>query len=98
MAENKKQKPAKKDNVIFIDKKPTMSYVMAVMTQFTGGNNEVQIRARGRSISTAVDVAEAVRNKFLSDLKRNINIGTDEVKDKQNRKLNVSTISITLNK
>ena len=89
--ENKKD-----DNLIFVGKKPTMSYVLAVMTQFQGGTNEVHIKARGRSISRAVDVAEVVKNRFMSDVKRKIDIGTEEITDKENNKLNVSTIDITL--
>ncbi|HEQ79188.1 MAG TPA: RNA-binding protein, partial [Euryarchaeota archaeon] len=51
------------DSVIFIGKKPTMNYVLAVVTQFQqekekGDNPKVIIKARGRTISQAVDVAE----------------------------------------
>ena len=96
MAEEKEGK--KDDNLIFVGKKPTMSYVLAVMTQFQGGNNEVHIKARGRSISRAVDVAEVVKNRFMSDVKRAIDIGTEEITDKENNKLNVSTIDISLSR
>ena len=93
------QKPRRQnDNVVFVGKKPTMSYVLAVMTQFSDGANEVYVKARGRSISVAVDVAEAVRNKFIKDLERTVEIGTDEIIDERKNKLNVSTISITLTK
>lgn len=86
------------DNTIYIGKKPTMAYVLAAITQF-GNNNEINIKARGRNISTAVDVAEVVRNRFLKDLKKSVNIGTEQVTDKEkNRTLNVSTINITLTK
>ena len=47
-----------------------MSYVLAVVTQFQGsGSDEVIIKARGRAISTAVDTAEIVRNRFIKDAK-----------------------------
>jgi DNA-binding protein len=85
------------DNVIFVGKKPTMSYVLAVMTQFDG-NKEIIIKARGRAISRAVDVVEAVRNKFVKDIKSDVKIGTEEVTDSEGRKLNVSTIEITVNR
>jgi len=92
------ERPARaNDNTIFIGKKPTMSYVLAVITQL-GVNNEIHIKARGRSISTAVDVAEVVRNRFLQNLKHAVAIGTEQVTDKENRTLNVSTIDITLAK
>ncbi len=87
------------DNVVFIGKKPAMAYVLAVMTQFTSGVNEVYIKARGRSISRAVDVTEIVKHKFLSDVKvRNIEIGTEEREVEGGNKINVSTMSITLAK
>ncbi|GAG97025.1 unnamed protein product, partial [marine sediment metagenome] len=40
-------------NTVFIGRKPVMAYVLAVITAFKD-NTEVIIRARGRSISTAV--------------------------------------------
>jgi DNA-binding protein len=86
------------DNVIFVGKKPAMSYVMAAMTQFSGGSREVDLKARGRSISRAVDAAEVIRNRFLKDASCSIEIGTDEVRDEQGNKVNVSTISIRLAK
>ena len=48
----------KPDNTVYIGKKPTMNYVLAVATQFNSGTAEVIIKARGKSISKAVDVAE----------------------------------------
>ncbi len=86
----------KRDNVVFVGKKPTMSYVLAVVTQFSDGANEVHVKARGRSISHAVDIAEVAKNRFLNSLKREIAIGTEEVRDKEGRALKVSTIDIKM--
>jgi len=87
------------DNVVFIGRKPTMSYVLAVITQFTNGQKEVHIKARGKSIARAVDVAEVVRKKFLQDVKvKSIEIGTEEREVEGKGKVNVSTIDITLSK
>lgn len=87
------------DNVIFVGRKPAMSYVLAVITQFTGGNKEVHLKARGKSISRAVDVAEIVKNKFLGDVKvKNIDIGTEERTVEGGNKINVSTMNIVLSK
>ncbi len=86
------------DNFVFVGKKPTMSYVLAVMTQLQDGLKEVHLKARGRSISRAVDVAEVVRNRFVKDIKYNVDIGTEVVEDKEKRRLNVSTIDIKMNK
>ncbi len=96
-----KEKAAKRgrtDNVVFVGRKPTMAYVLAVMTQFSDGAEQVHVRARGRSISRAVDVAEVVKNKFMQDIKRQVDIGTDEVSREDNSKINVSTIDIVLDK
>lgn len=86
------------DNVVLVGKKPAMSYVMAVVTQFSGGARDVDIKARGRSISRAVDVAEVSRKRFLKELKYRIEIGTDEITDDQGSRVNVSTININLSK
>ena len=86
-------------NNVFIGKKPTMSYVLAVVTQFGSGQSEVHLKARGRSISTAVDVAEIVRNRFLQDVKTaDIKIDTEEIELDTKEKINVSTIEIILKK
>lgn len=57
------------------------------------------IKARGRAISRAVDVAEIVRRRFVSDAKvTSIQIGTEEKELEDKTKLNVSTITISLEK
>lgn len=43
-----------------------MNYVLAVVTQMNGGFSEVTLKARGMAISRAVDVAEIVKNRFLT--------------------------------
>lgn len=84
-------------NTIFVGNKPPMNYVLAVVTQFNNGTPEVHIKARGRAISRAVDVAEIVRNRFLSDLRvEGINIGTEAVEGENGEKVNVSTVDIKL--
>jgi len=90
----------KEENVIFIGRKPTMSYVLACMTVFQQGEKETTLKARGRAINIAVDVAEILRNRFLTDLKvKKISIGTDQVPRMQGEgSSNVSTIEITLAK
>ena len=86
------------DNVVLIGKKPVMNYVVAVLTQLTS-NDEVIIKARGKAINKAVDVAEMIRNRFIKDIKiKKIEIGTDKVKNPDGREVNVSTIEIVLSK
>lgn len=97
----KKNTPQKKktdDNVIYVGHKPPMSYVLAVVTQFNGNDSKtVVIKARGRSISTAVDTAEIVRNRFMTNAKvTDITIGTEHVTNEQGRDSNVSSMEITL--
>ena len=88
-----------KDNVIYVGKKEAMSYVLAVITQFNNGAKEVIIKARGRMISMAVDVAEIVRNKFLIDVKiKSITTSTEEMTSDDGRRSKVSAIEIVLSK
>jgi len=87
------------DNVIFVGRKPSMAYVLGVITQFSNGEKEVHIKARGRAISRAVDVAEIVRRRFVSDANvTSIQIGTEERELEDKSKINVSTIAIILSK
>jgi len=104
--ENKKNgnyREEKEDtNIIFIGEKPFMNYVTGVVTQFQiKKQNEVVIKARGKFISRAVDVAEVSAKKFLKDeaIKvKNISINSEEFENKEGKKVNVSTIDITLKK
>jgi len=87
------------NNVIFVGKKPAMSYVLACVTQFNDGRSEIVLKAIGRAISHAVDVAEIVRNKFVTNAEvKSVLIGTEEVETEQGEKLNVSSIEIVLGK
>ncbi|HIP25152.1 MAG TPA: DNA-binding protein Alba [Archaeoglobus profundus] len=88
-----------KQGVVYIGNKPVTNYVLAILTQFNEGADEVAIRARGKAISRAVDVAEMVRNRFLPNIKvKSIKIDTEELESEQGRKVNVSTIEIVLSK
>jgi len=96
------KKSTKKPEVVFIGNKPPMSYVMAVITAFSSnGTNEITLKARGRSITTAVDTAEITRRRFLKDLTvTTIAIGTEEMPPRQgqDRARMVSTMEIKLAK
>lgn len=86
------------ENTIFIGRKPSINYVLAVITQFNSGAKQVSLKARGRAISKAVDVAEIVRNRFITDLKvDSIQIGTVNIPDEERMEgINVSWIDIVL--
>jgi len=75
-----------------------MSYVLAIITSFTGSDaKDVTLKARGRSITTAVDVAEVTRRRFMKELNvGEITIGTEEMQREEGGTRNVSTIEITL--
>jgi DNA-binding protein len=91
---------SEKSAIVFIGSKTPMDYVLAVMTRLSASNaKEVVLKARGQAITTAVDVAEITRNRFLKDLKvSKIAIGTEEMpaREGENRARMVSTMEITL--
>jgi len=75
-----------------------MSYELAIITGFTTSNTkEVTLKARGRAITTAVDVAEITRRRFMKELSigKIITIGTEEIPREEGGTRNVSTIEIT---
>lgn len=89
------------DNSIFIGGKPFMNYVTGVVMQFTTKNaEEVIVKARGKFISRAVDVAEVAAKRFLEGQieVRAININSEEFQNKEGRQVRVSTIEIRLGK
>jgi DNA-binding protein Alba len=83
---------------VYIGRKPPMNYVTAVITSFTRSDSEdVTLKARGRSIKTAVDAAEITRRRFMKDMNiGKIKIGTEELPQQEGGTKNVSTIEITL--
>ena len=99
MAEETTEKRRTDENVIYVGNKPPMSYVLAVVTQFnTTGSDEVILKARGRAISRAVDTAEIVRNRFITDATvKEIKIGTESItNEEEGRTSNVSSMEIIL--
>ena len=89
-------------NVVYIGTKPFMNYVTSVVMQFTTKRkDEVTIKARGKLINRAVDIAEVVRKRFLQEQNlviKNIKIDSEEFENKEGRKVNVSSIEITLSR
>lgn len=86
------------ENVIFVGKKPTMNYVLAVVTQFNNNVERITIKARGKAISKAVDIAEITRHKFIQTAKyQNIKVETETLQGERGDS-NVSSIEITLTK
>jgi DNA-binding protein len=96
MAETKKE-----DHTVLVGGKPFMNYVTGVVMQFTTQNApEVVIKARGKFISRAVDIAEVATKRFLEnavDIK-DIRIDSEEFENKEGKQVRVSTIEIELGK
>lgn len=87
------------DNTVYVGKKGTMGYVLAVVTQFNNGAKEVTVKARGKLISRAVDVVEIVRHRFMPDAKvDDIAISTEELTSEDGSKSKVSSIEIKIQK
>jgi len=85
------------ESVVYIGKKPVMTYVTSCII-LLNTKNKVTIKARGRNTSKAIDTAEIVRKRFVQDTKiTDIKIDTEEV-EAEGRTLNVSTIEIKLSK
>ncbi len=89
------------DNSVFIGNKPFMNYVMGVVMQFTTKNAEdVIIKARGKFISRAVDVAEVASKRFMDNsiAVTNIRIDSEGFRNSEGRDVRVSLIEITLSR
>lgn len=89
------------DNSIFVGGKPFMNYVTGVVMQFTTKNAvEVVVKARGKFISRAVDVAEVATKRFLSGQAavKEVRIDSEEFENKEGKQVRVSTIEIVLGK
>jgi len=88
------------NTTIFIGKKPVMNYVLACLTTIQSGTDVLTIKARGKAISKAVNVAQITLNRFVSDITvRNISIGTEQIQtDESPDTISVSSIEIQLGK
>jgi DNA-binding protein len=84
-----------RSNTVFIGRKPVLNYVLACMTLFKSGHEEIIIKARGRSISRAVDVVEVLKSRFMPNAEvADIQIGTERLDSEDRGPSNVSTIDI----
>jgi len=85
-------------NTVLVGKKPVMNYVLACLTLFQNGADSVFIKARGRAISKAVDVAQIMTKRFATDvIVKKIDINTEQVKSNETGNMsNVSSMEIQL--
>lgn len=87
-------------NIVYIGSKDVQSYVFAVTTQ-AKTNNLIRIKARGRSISKAVDVSQITLNNVLNGwVIKNILIGTEKrpVDESERPNQKISFIEIQIEK
>ncbi|MBP7086729.1 MAG: RNA-binding protein [Methanomassiliicoccales archaeon] len=83
-------------NVMFIGKKPIMSYVLTAVPKLEelGG---LTVRARGMSISKAVDIALILQDRYVKDCHiEGIEIRTEVLDGENGEKVKVSSIEIHL--
>ena len=94
------QEPARDPNTIYVGKKRVMNYVLACMTILQNGSDTVTIKARGRSISAAVDVAQILTRRFTQGINvKSISIATEQVPNRESNEMsNVSSIEIEMGK
>jgi DNA-binding protein Alba len=82
---------------IYIGSKPILNYVTALLMAIQR-SDIVNVMARGRAISTAVDVVEVARRSFVNNVSiEDIAIGTETIGE-ENEARNVSTICIKISK
>lgn len=94
-----KKQISKDEHTVFIGSKPFMNYVTGVVMQFTTqGADEVVVKARGKFITRAVDIAEVSCKRFLENKieVKDIKIDSEEFQNKEGRQIRVSTIEISM--
>lgn len=84
------------DSHVYIGKKRTMNYVLAAMVNL-GSKKPVRLCARGQAINRAIDVAEILKNRYMSGATYGeIKISTEEITNKDGTNSNVSAMEIEL--
>jgi DNA-binding protein len=88
------------DSVVFVGKKPVMSYVLTCLTLFQNGTADITLKARGRAISRAVDAAQILTKKLVPDVTvKSVELATERVTNAETGATsNVSSMEIHLSK
>ncbi len=96
--ERTRQKKSNSENSsIFIGKKPLNNYLNSIRLQLKKENNRnIILKARGKFISKAVDVAELAKRGKTNLKTKTIQINTEEYQKENKNKIKVSTIEILL--
>ena len=89
----------KSSNEIFIGKKPLMTYVTATLVQLAN-DPRVVVKARGKSITRAVDVAQIIvkRMDTLGYKIGSVNVGSEIIQSEDGRERAVSTIEVEISR
>lgn len=89
--------PGERKTVIVGQSKPLLNYVTACITMFNSGAEQVVLRARGDAINMAVEVAQVLKKRFMSDVEIcNIQIDGESVISRDGRQLNLPVLEIEL--
>ena len=88
-------------DVVFIGEKPFVNYLRSIeLLLRTKNMPKIFIKARGKHMNKAIDLAEASKNKFCKDL--DLKIGKVEIStenfEKEGKEFSVSCIEIVLNR
>ena len=86
-------------DVVFIGKKSILTYVNATLT-LLANEPTVTIKARGRSIITAIDVSQMIvkRMSAMGYKVSNVRIFSERMTSKDGKDRNVSTIEVDVSK
>lgn len=86
-------------NIVFIGKKPILTYVNATLT-LLANEPTVTIKARGKSITTAVDVSQMIvkRMHAMGYKVSGVRIFSERMESKDGKERNVSTIEIDVSR
>jgi archaea-specific DNA-binding protein len=83
--------------VIVGQSKPLLNYVTACITMFNSGAEHVVLRSRGEAINMAVDVAQLLKKRFVSQMEiSNIQIDGENVISRDGRQLSLPVLEIEL--
>jgi len=84
-------------NEILIGKKPLMTYVTATLVQLAN-EPTVLIKARGKSITRAVDVAQIIVKRMdnMGYKIGHVKIGSQMIQSEDGKERNVSTIEVQI--
>jgi DNA-binding protein len=86
-------------NAILIGKKPLMTYVTATLVQLAN-EPTVLVKARGKSITRAVDVAQIIVKRMgnIGYKIGPVRIGSQTMQSEDGRERNVSTIEVQISR